>query len=550
MTWSTRTTDPELAQRYRDAGYWVDDGFGEYIHDRLSEIGDLEFRVWSDVRPWRGTVGDAHEMALRAASGFRAMGIGPGDVVSLQLPNWVETAAAFWGLAMLGAVSVPIVHFYGAKEVAFILVESGAQVHITADRFGRNDYLELVNTATSDAPALREVVVVGEEDGGHRRFSDLLLSEPLDRPARVDADAPAFVGYTSGTTANPKGVVHSQRSALAEVRIKEIERAWPPTERPNIVGSPVSHATGMLGGLLSPLVWQFPIHFMDVWDPGAVLRAMAEADLAAGSGSPYFLSSLLDHPDCTPEHIQRIRHVAIGGSAIPAALAERATGLGISIIRGYGSTEHPSTTGASHDEPLEKRLYTDGRRHPGVEVRIVDDEGGNLRAGEDGEVWSRGPELFVGYTDPVLTKEAFDDDGWYATGDIGHLDDDGWLTITDRKKDIIVRGGEKVSAAEVEQLLYRMPGVAEVAVVAAPDARLGEHGCMFVRVVPGSRAPELADVRDHLEDAGLARQKWPEEVRVVEDFTRTPSGKIKKHVLRAELRNGVPDLGASGHAEY
>jgi acyl-CoA synthetase (AMP-forming)/AMP-acid ligase II len=470
------------------------------------------------------------------------MGVGEGDVVSLQLPNWAETAAAFWGVAMLGAVAVPIVHFYGAKEVAFILVESGALVHITADRFGRNDYLEMLSSATSDAPALREVVVVGEDDGGHRRFSDLASSEPLDRPAHVDPDAPAFVGYTSGTTANPKGVVHSQRSALAEVRIKEIERAWPPTERPNIVGSPVSHATGMLGGLLSPLVWQFPIHFMDVWDPGAVLRAMDEADLAAGSGSPYFLSSLLDHPDCTPEHIQRIRHVAIGGSAIPAALAERATGLGISIIRGYGSTEHPSTTGASHEEPLEKRLYTDGRRHPGVEVRIVDDEGRDLGPGEDGEILSRGPELFVGYTDPMLTKEAIDDDGWYATGDIGHLDDDGWLTITDRKKDIIVRGGEKVSAAEVEQLLYRMPGVAEVAVVAAPDARLGEHGCMFVRLVPGAAEPDLAAVRAHLEAAGLARQKWPEEIRVIDEYPRTPSGKIKKHVLRAELRAADPTM--------
>jgi acyl-CoA synthetase (AMP-forming)/AMP-acid ligase II len=142
----------------------------------------------------------------------------------------------------------------------------------------------------------------------------------------------------------------------------------------------------------------------------------------------------------------------------------------------------------------------------------------------------------------MLTKEAIDDDGWYATGDIGHLDDDGWLTITDRKKDIIVRGGEKVSAAEVEQLLYRMPGVAEVAVVAAPDARLGEHGCMVVRLVPGAAEPDLATVREHLEAAGLARQKWPEEIRVVDEYPRTPSGKIKKHVLRAELRATDPTV--------
>jgi acyl-CoA synthetase (AMP-forming)/AMP-acid ligase II len=292
----------------------------------------------------------------------------------------------------------------------------------------------------------------------------------------------------------------------------------------------------MLGGLLSPLVWRFPIHFIDRWDPGAVLRAMAEADLTAGSGGPYFLTSLLDHPDCTPDHVRRIRHVAIGGSSVPDALAERATELGISIVRGYGSTEHPSTTSALHSEPARKRLYTDGRPHPGVELRILDEERRDVPPGDEGEVLSRGPELFEGYSDPQLTKAAIDDDGWYATGDIGRLDVDGWLTITDRKKDIIVRGGEKVSAAEVEQLLYTIPGVAELAVVAAPDERLGEHGCLFVRMIPGSRPPDLVDVRRHLETAGLARQKWPEEICIVDDFTRTPSGKIKKHVLRADLR--------------
>jgi len=527
---------PALAQRYRDTGLWVDEGLGEYLHARLCEMPELEFRVWSHVRPWRGTVGEVHEMALRAASGFRTLGVEAGDVVSLQLPNWVEAAAAFWGLTILGAVPVPIVHFYGAKEVGFILCESGARLHVTAERFGATDFLEQLMGATTTAPALREVVVVGDDDGGHRAFADLLHREPLAQPVHREPTAPAFVGYTSGTTANPKGVVHSQRSALAEVRVKEVERVWPEGDPPNIIGAPVSHATGMLGGLLSPLVWRFPIHFIDRWDPGEVLRAMAEADLTAGSGGPYFLSSLLDHPDCTAEHVRRIRHVAIGGSSIPAALAERASMLGISIVRGYGSTEHPSTTSASHSEPESKRLYTDGRPHPGVELRIVDEERRDVRAGDEGEVLSRGPELFEGYTDPQLTKEAFDDDGWYATGDIGRLDDDGWLTITDRKKDIIVRGGEKVSAAEVEQLLYTLPGVAEVAVVAAPDERLGEHGCMFVRVATGSVPPALVDVRRHLETAGLARQKWPEEIRVVDDFPRTPSGKIKKHVLREGLR--------------
>jgi acyl-CoA synthetase (AMP-forming)/AMP-acid ligase II len=479
-------------------------------------------------------------MAMRVAAGLREAGIGPGDVVSLQLPNWVEAAAAFWGVSVAGAVAVPIVHFYGAKEVAFILREAGAQAHITADRFGRADFLAQLDVATAVAPTLREVFVVGEGHGRYRPFTELLASPPIAGPVAVPPDAPAFVAYTSGTTSNPKGVIHSSISAVAEVRAKLVERVWPEGDLPNLVGAPVSHAIGMLGGLLSPLVWRTPIHLTDVWDPAEVLRIMADADLTAGSGAPYFLTSLLDHPDCTPEHVRRIRHVATGGSPIPVALTERAERLGISIVRGYGSTEHPSTTGALHTDPPEKRLLTDGRPHVGVEVRIVDDDRRDLPTNQEGEVLSRGPELFAGYTDPVLTKEVVDDEGWYATGDVGRLDADGWLSITDRKKDIIIRGGENVSAAEVEQVLAHLRGVAEVAVVAAPDARLGEHGCAFVRTQPGAPAPDLEAVRVHLDQAGLARQKWPEEVREIEEFPRTPSGKIKKHVLREQLRTELP----------
>jgi acyl-CoA synthetase (AMP-forming)/AMP-acid ligase II len=227
----------------------------------------------------------------------------------------------------------------------------------------------------------------------------------------------------------------------------------------------------------------------------------------------------------------------LGGSAVPVAVADRAESLGISITRAFGSTEHPSTTGSTHDEPFEKRTRTDGRALPGVELRVVDESGRDLLVGEAGEVVSRGPDCFWGYTDPSLTAGAFDGDGWYLTEDVGRLDWDGYLTITDRKKDIIIRGGENVSAAEVEELLLRMPGVAEAAVVAAPDHRLGEHGCAFLRTLPGARAPDLAGIRAALENVGMARQKWPEEVRLVDDFPRTPSGKIQKFVLRQQLRD-------------
>jgi acyl-CoA synthetase (AMP-forming)/AMP-acid ligase II len=204
------------------------------------------------------------------------------------------------------------------------------------------------------------------------------------------------------------------------------------------------------------------------------------------------------------------------------AVAERATKLGISIVRMYGSTEHPSITGGVHDDPLEKRAHTDGHPLPGVEIRLA----------EDGEIESRGPDCFAGYTDAELTATVFDADGWYRTGDIGVLDDDGFLTITDRKSDVIIRGGENISAAEVEGVLARMPGVLECAVVAAPDERMGEHACAFIR----GTVPTLTEVQEAMATVGLARQKWPEEIREIADFPRTASGKIQKFVLRRELR--------------
>jgi non-ribosomal peptide synthetase component E (peptide arylation enzyme) len=174
-------------------------------------------------------------------------------------------------------------------------------------------------------------------------------------------------------------------------------------------------------------------------------------------------------------------------------------------------------------------------------VQLRDDDGRQVGVGEPGEIWSKGPDCFIGYTDPVATKAAFDDDGWFGTGDVGVIDDQGFVTIVDRKKDVIIRGGENVSAAEVEELLIRMPGVAEVAVVAAPDPRLGEHGCAFVRMQPaGGDAPDLEQMRAHLAAAGLAKQKWPEDLRPIEEFPRTPSGKIQKFVLRRQLREGDP----------
>jgi acyl-CoA synthetase (AMP-forming)/AMP-acid ligase II len=534
-----RDLPSELRERYLAEGHWTDDTLGALVDRSLRASPDTAVNVWSETRHWHGTYADVHDEALRLVTVLTDSGLEAGDVVAFQLPNWREAVVAFYGLAMGGFVLVPIVHIYGHKEVRFILRESGARAYISADRFGHVDYLDIVDGATPDE--LRDLelhLVVGSTGGRPPAPIRRVAWEQVDRatPATaLGASAPddvCVLAYTSGTTSDPKGVLHTHRTLLAELSHM---RPWISRESPNLMGSPVAHATGMLGAVLAPIEVGQDIHLIDRWDPGRVLEIMLEADVGAGTGAAVFLASILDHPSFTPEHAARMHRVGLGGAPVPRALADRAAAHGIKIQRAYGSTEHPSVTGSSFDDAVEKRHGTDGRPRAGVELRIVDADGVPVPAGEPGEIWSRGPDLCAGYTDPALDEAAFDVDGWYHSGDMGVLDADGFVTITDRLKDVIIRGGENISAAEVEEVVAALPEVAEVAVVAAPDERLGEHACAVVRLAPGT-AIDLADITARLERAGLARQKWPEELLVVDDFPRTASGKIRKVDLRRELR--------------
>jgi acyl-CoA synthetase len=528
--WGLRSTAPELAAEYRAAGYWTDESLGALLAGRLDERSSLAFVIHSRIRPWSGTFGDVLALARRVATGLTARGIRPGDVVAFQMPNWVEAAATYYGAALTGAIVAPIVHFYGSHEVRHILRESGAKLFVVAESFGRTKPLEALESVRGDLPELEHVISVGRgSPPGTTSWREFAAGDPTTAPADVDPTTPALVAYTSGTTAAPKGVVHTHHSIGAEIR--QLAAMQAQDDKPALVGAPVGHGIGMLAALLLPIWRGVPVHLVDVWDVDDVLDEMLVSDVTAGSGATYFLTSLLDSHRLTPDHLRRMSHIGLGGAAIPRAVADRATKLGISIVRMYGSTEHPSITGSRHEDPLEKRLATDGRPLPGVEITFAD----------DGEILSRGPDCFAGYVDPALT--VFDGDGWYHTEDVGVLDDDGYLTITDRKKDIIIRGGENISAAEVEELLAELPGVAEVAVVSAPDERLGEHACAFIR--SGGGAPNLDAVRRHLDASGLARQKWPEDLRVVDEFPRTPSGKIRKTDLRALLRSEADQAPAA-----
>ena len=539
--WALRSVPEREARRYVAEGWWTDATLGATVAEGLGRLGAETFQVHSQVRPWAGTFSDVDRAARALAGALAARGIGPGSVVVLQLPNWVEAAISFWAAAYVGAVVIPVVHFYGAKEVGYILRATSPDVVVTAGRFGHNDYLAVYTELLGQHPVPLWLVAA---DGGAERelprgatpFASMLAGDPLAAPAAVDPDAPAIVGFTSGTTRDPKGAVHSHRTIGFEAR--QLDYMFPKGGPPGITGAPVGHFIGMLNAFLVPLLRERPVHLVDVWDPGEVLRLMSEEGLGVGGGATYFLTSLLDHPDFTPAHLAQMPFAGLGGSPVPVAVMERATKLGIRVFRSYGSTEHPSITGCLLSDPEVKRLTTDGPVLPGVELKLSG----------DGEILSRGPDCFLGYTDAALTARVFDAEGWYHTGDVGTLDDDGYLTITDRISDIIIRGGENISAQEIEELMAGMDGVAEVCVVAEPDARLGEHAAAVVRVHDGAAPPTLDQVRRHLAAAGLARQKWPESIIAVREFPRTASGKVQKFRLRQQLREGSPGTAAGENA--
>jgi acyl-CoA synthetase (AMP-forming)/AMP-acid ligase II len=513
-----RKIPDELSKRYVAEGWWTQETLGDLVAGGLASHPETSFHVHSSVRPYAGTFADVETTARRLAAGLQARGVGPGDVIAIQLPNWMEAAAAFWAATFLGAVVVPIVHFYGRKELTHIMATARPKVFLTAKEFGR---LQFQPDLCADVP------IVGLVGADESSFDALLADEPMRGTVSTDPAAPALIAFTSGTTSNPKGVIHSHQTLGFETR--QLLENYPPDRGRQLTATPVGHFIGMLGAFLIPVLEGAPIDLCDVWDPGKVLELIERDGLSIGGGPPYFVTSVLDHPNCTPEHIRHFTTVGLGGSTVPAAVTRRLADLGMFVFRSYGSTEHPSITGSRRTAPEDKRLYTDGDARPGVEIKL----------GPDGEIFSRGPDLCLGYTDDAMTERSFDDEGWYRTGDVGVLDADGYLTITDRKADVIIRGGENISALEVEEVLLSMPSVAEAVVVAAPDDRLGERAAAVLRVRDGHEMPTLDEVRQHFKSAGVAVQKWPEELhRIAEgqDFPRTASGKVQKFLVRAWVR--------------
>lgn len=487
----------------------------------------------SDLRPAEASLDKICRKGRALAGAFHALGLRKGDILAVQVPNWLEAFEIYAAGLALGLVILPIVHIYGPAEVSFILRESGARAFVIPDRWRQIDYRERL-ARLSDTPRLEHVIVIGEAPEGTISWEKLTAGAG-DRfeMQSVAADDLALLIYTSGTTADPKGVQHSHNSLLAEMRAGQMMQQ---AMRPGATLSP--WPSGHIAGVLSFL--RFAVRgldcvIMDQWNADDAAMLIERHNIAATSGTPYFATSLLDAAEAGRRDISSLTDYMVGAATVPPPLVARCERLGLKTYRCYGSSEHPSITQGLTDEPIEKRMSTDGRTTPGNEIRLVDDDGNDVPVGSEGEVVSRGPEQFIGYRKPELNEGSYLPGGWFKTGDLGRQDGEGFLTITDRKKDVIIRGGENISSREVEELLLKHDAVADVAVVAMPDGRLGENVCAFVVLRPGA-ALSADGAAKHFAALGVARQKTPERIIEVGELPRTAAGKVKKHELRARLK--------------
>ena len=493
--------------------------------------------VHSDSRPAQTTLGELYDESLCVADGLRGLGVQVGDVVAVQLPNWRECFVAHAAAWLCGAVMLPIVPIYGRREVEFILRQSGARVFIAARSVRNRDNAGLLDALTG-LPGLEHRIVVGDPLSATIPFTDLASGAATAVQAHQPAspEERCLLVYTSGTTSEPKGVQHSHASLLGEIDAMRALRGAGP-EVVSLAAFPSGHIAGVLG-IVRMLSRATLTVAMDAWDPLAAARLVVKHEVQASGGAPIHLAGLLDAAERERLNLSSLGEYTTGAASVTDALIRRADKLGVTAFRSYGSTEHPTISSGTAQDPLDKRADTDGRLTPGTQVRLVDENGAVVVPGQPGEILSRGPELFVGYFDQALTTQSMVD-GWFRTGDIGILDADGYLRITDRKKDIIVRGGENISSKEVEDVLMSHPAVAQAAAVGVPDERLGERVCVFVVLNDGHEL-DVSGVREHFTEAGLARQKTPEVVHVVADLPRTASGKVQKQPLRERLSADAP----------
>ncbi len=542
-SFNTRLTAEQIL-RYTASGAWPNRLLTDFLDDAVAATPDKLAIIDS-----RGaiTYRDLADQVTRCAHGLLALDLRAGDVMALQLPNWKEFLILHLAATRIGVVSSLITPGSRDRELTHMLQLSDACLLVIPDQFRGHDYRAMAARLRGELPQLRHILVVGQTAAPSEIAWETFMATahaPRDVPPPHANDVTEIV-FTSGATGEPKGVMHTSNTIVAP---QLALAASLQLKRDDVIhiASTIAHQTGFLNGVRLPIQLGSTVVLQDVWNAEQMVEWIARHRITVSSGSATFLLDLLRAKNLAHCDLSSFRIFRCGGGPIPRALLvearEKLPHVGIHC--GWGQTENAVVTLTRIGAPDEKLLTTDGCAQPGMDVRVVDDKNQLLPPGTEGRLQCRGPFMFVGYIkQETLTRENFDGD-WFDTGDLATLDAEGFIRITGRLKDIIIRGGENIPVKYVEDILYEDPRVQDAAIVAMPDPRLGERACAFVICREG-KLLDMPGMQTFLAERGVAKVYWPERLEIAQELPRTANGKIRKADLRARIAR---EAGARKHS--
>ncbi len=549
MTLETILTD-EIIDEYTKAGYWQNKVITDFLDEVVARTPDKVAAI--DPRR-QVTYAELAAEVDRAALGFLEMGIEPGDVISFQLPNWIEFLVVHFAATRIGAVSNPLIPIYRDREVGFMVKLAESKLIIVPAEFRGYDHAAMIDRLSPEWPALQHVLVLGETGtNSWERFAATPWEQRRDPASladyRPEPNEVTLLMFTSGTTGEPKGVMHTHNTLVA-ANAALPARLGVGEHSVIHMASTFAHLTGMLYGVRLPTQLGATGVYQDVWSNTEFVELVDRHKITYTSAATPFLHDTLNAPNLDSHDMSSLQRFCCMGAPIPPAIvrAAQARFPGMTVLGGWGQTENGLVTLGIPGDPPEIIAERDGYPWAGMQLRIVDaaDVTGNrvLPAGESGRLQVRGPFLFVGYARRLeLTRELFFD-GFFDTGDLAYLDEKGYLKLSGRTKDVIIRGGENIPVAYVENALYENPKIASVAVVGIPDPRLQERACACVVLRPGVEEFTFEEMKAFLADKGVAKQYWPERLEVLPTLPSTASGKIQKYKLRNQVGQQVGRAG-------
>ncbi|HCB8860527.1 TPA: medium-chain fatty-acid--CoA ligase [Escherichia coli] len=532
----TLTFNEQRRAAYRQQGLWGDASLADYWQQTARAMPDKIAVV--DNHGASYTYSALDHAASCLANWMLAKGIESGDRIAFQLPGWCEFTVIYLACLKIGAVSVPLLPSWREAELVWVLNKSQAKMFFAPTLFKQTRPVDLILPLQNQLPQLQQIVGV---DKLAPATSSLSLSQiiadntPLTTAITTHGDELAAVLFTSGTEGLPKGVMLTHNNILASERAycARLNLTW---QDVFMMPAPLGHATGFLHGVTAPFLIGARSVLLDIFTPDACLALLEQQRCTCMLGATPFVYDLLNLLEKQPADLSALRFFLCGGTTIPKKVARECQQRGIKLLSVYGSTESSPHAVVNLDDPLSRFMHTDGYAAAGVEIKVVDDARKTLPPGCEGEEASRGPNVFMGYFDePELTARALDEEGWYYSGDLCRMDEAGYIKITGRKKDIIVRGGENISSREVEDILLQHPKIHDACVVAMPDERLGERSCAYVVLKAPHHSLSLEEVVAFFSRKRVAKYKYPEHIVVIEKLPRTASGKIQKFLLRKDI---------------